>query len=297
MEPKVEFSRTRDFGEIINDSINFVKQNFKALFTPLLYISLIFILAAMATGILIQVKTIGLLGAERAGTLGAFGGTAFLAGFGINYALYLLFYFISFTVVQLVTLCFIDLYRKNGNVPPSKEEIWTACKMHFWRFTLVSLLLSIIMAIATMLCILPGIYLFPIASLVYAIVVMDGAPFDQAFTRAFTLIKDNWWKTFGALFIVWLIAYFSVGLVALPGTLMTMSGFFLGESSSLSLIGAILNVVVQSFGMLVYSLPTIALALCYFSLSEEKEGAGLMERIENLGSNTETGRDLPDEEY
>src|SRR5690606_24957472 len=89
-----------------------------------------------------------------------------------NYALYLLFYFISFTVVQLVTLCFIDLYRKNGNVPPTKEEVWIACKAHFWRFILASLLLSIIVAIATMLCILPGIYLFPIASLVYAIVVM-----------------------------------------------------------------------------------------------------------------------------
>lgn len=297
MEPKVEFSRTRDFGEIVNDSINFVKQNFKALFTPLLYISLIFILASMATGILIQVKTIGLLGAERAGTLGVFGGSAFLAGFGINYALYLLFYFISYTVVQLVTLCFIDLYKKNGNVAPSKEEVWSACKAHFWRFTLASLLLSIIVVIATMLCILPGIYLFPIASLVYVIIIIDDAPFDQAFTRAFTLIKDHWWKTFGALFIVWLIAYFSVGLVALPGTLMTMSGFLLGESSSLSLTGAILNVVIQSFGMLVYSLPTITTALCYFSLSEEKEGTGLMGRIENLGTNTDAGRDLPDEEY
>jgi len=297
MEQKVEFSRTRDFGEMINDSINFVRQNFKALFTPLLYICLIFILAAMATGILIQVKTIGLLGAERAGTLGAFGGTAFLAGFGINYVLYLLFYFLSFTIVQLVTLCFIDLYKKNGNVAPTKEEVWNACKTHFWRFTLASLLLSIIVAIGTLFCIIPGIYLFPIASLVYVMIIMDGAPFDQAFTRAFTLIKDNWWKTFGALFIVWLIAYFSVGLVALPGTLMTMSSLLLGETSSLSLTGAILNVVVQSFGMLVYSLPTITTALCYFNLREEKEGTGLMERIENLGTNTDTGRDLPDEEY
>lgn len=297
MEPKVEFSRTRDFGEIINDSINFIKQNFKALFTPLFYISLVFILASVATGILIQIKTIELLGAERAGTLGVFGGTSYLPGFGLNYALYLLFYFISYTVIQLVTLCFINLYKKHGNISPTKEEVWMACKAHFWRFTLASLLLFLIVMIATLFCVLPGVYLFPITSLVYVIVIMDDASFDQAFTRAFTLIKDHWWKTFGALFIVWLIAYFSVGLVALPGTLMTMSSLLLGESSSLSLIGAILNVVIQSFGMLVYSLPTITMALCYFSLSEEKEGTGLMERIQNLGTNTETGRDLPDEEY
>ena len=297
MEQKITFNRLRDFGEIVNDSIYFVKQNFKPLFSPLLYICLVFILAAMATGILIQVKTINLLGAEQAGTLGAFGGTAFLAGFGINYAFYLLFYFLSFTVVQLVTLCYIDLYHRNGNTAPSKEEVWAACKTHFWRFALASLLLSIIVAIGTMLCIVPGIYLFPIASLVYVIVIMDDISFDQAFSRAFTLIKDNWWKTFGALFIVWLIAYFSISLLALPGTLMTLSSLFLGESPSLSLTGAILNVIVQSFGMLLYALPTVAMALCYFSLSEEKEGTGLLERIQGFGTDAKPGANLPDEEY
>ncbi len=297
MEQKIEFSRTRDFGEIINDSINFVKQNFKTLFTPLLYICLIFILAAMATGILIQIKTIDLLGAEQAGTLGAFGGTAFLAGFGISYVFYLLFYFLSFAVVQLVTLCYIDLYRTKGNVAPTKEEVWAACKARFWRFIFISLLLSILVFIGTLFCILPGIYLFPIASLVYVIVVTDNTPFDQSFNRAFALIKDNWWKTFGALFIAWLIAYFTVGLAALPGTLMTMSSLLLGESSTFTLTGSILNVVVQSFGMLVYSLPTVTMALCYFSLREEKEGAGLMERIQNLGTGTNPHSDLPDEEY
>lgn len=297
MEPKIVFSRSRDFGELINDSINFVKQHFKPLFTPLLYICLVFVLAAMATGILIQVRTISLLGAERAGTLGAFGGTAFLAGFGINYIFYLLFYFLAFTVVQLVTLCYIDLYKRKGNIAPAKEEVWTACKAHFWRFTLVSLLLSIILIIATMFCLVPGLYLFPIVSLVYVIVVMDDTSFDQAFSYAFTLIKDNWWKTFGALFIVWLITYFSISLLTLPGTLMTMSSLFLGDSPSFSLTGAVLNVIVQSFGMLLYALPTVTAALCYFSLREEKEGTGLLERIEALGTVNKTDTDLPGEEY
>lgn len=297
MESKVEFSRTRDFGEIINDSIHFVKQNFKALFTPLLYINLVFILASAATGIMMQVKSFRMLGTEHTSVLDTFDSSAFLAGFGINYVLYFLFYFLSFTVVQLVTLCFIDLYKKNGNVAPSKEDVWLACKTHFWRFTLASFLLSILVAFATLFCLLPGIYLFPIASLVYPMIIVDEAPFDQALSRAFTLIKDNWWKIFGALFIIWLIAYFTIGLAALPGTLMTMSGIFLGQSTSLSLTGAVLNVVIQSFGMLLYALPTITVALCYFSLSEQKEGTGLMSRIENLGNQNDAGNDLPDEEY
>lgn len=235
------------------------------------------------------------MGATQSGTFDTFSGVNFFAGFGISYVFYLLFYFLSFTIVQLVTLCYINLYRTNGNVAPTKEAVWEACKQHFWSFILVSLLLSVIVSIGFVFCLIPGIYLFPIASLVYPIVIMDESPFDQAFSRAFNLIKDNWWKTFGALFVVWIIAYFTVSLFALPGTLMTLSGFFLGETPSISLTGAIINVVVQSFGMILYALPTVTAALCYFSLSEEKEGTGLFQRIEDLGTKTDDG--LPKEEY
>ena len=297
MKKKVEFSRIRDFGEIINDSIHFIKQNFRALFTPLLYIGSVFILASMITGVLIQVRTVDLLGASQSGAFGAWSSSSFLAGFGINYTLYLLFYFFSFTIVQLVTLSFINLYKKNGNIAPTTEEVWVACKAIFWRFTLASFLISIIVTFGTLFCLIPGIYLFPITSLVYAIIVMDDAPFDQAFTRAFSLIKDHWWKTFGALFITWLIAYCSISLVALPGTMMTMSGFLFGESTTLALTGSILSVVIQSFGILLYALPAITVALCYFSLTELKEGTGLMARIENIGTQNHTGSNLPDEEY
>lgn len=298
MEQPTQFNRIRDFGELINDSIGFVKQNFKPLFTPLLYICLFFILASIATGILVQIKAISLYGTAHSGMFtGLEDGTDFAAIFGINYFLYLLFYFLSFTVVQLVTLCYIYLYKTGGQIVPTKEAVWDLFKSHAARFLFISLLLFILQMIAFALCILPGIYFFPIASLIYVMVIMDDASFDQAFNRAFTLIKDNWWKTFGALFIVWLMAYMTVGLVALPGTILTMSGIFLGESPGLSLAGATISVIIQSFGMLVYALPTITAALCYYSLSEEKEGTGLMDRIENLGSQKPAEGHHPDEAY
>lgn len=298
MEQPIQFNRVRDFGQLVNDSIGFVKQHFKPLFTPLVYIGLFFILAAIATGMLVQIKAIDLYGTAHSGMFtGLNDGTDITAIFGINYALYFLFYFLSFTVVQLVTLCYIHLYKTEGQVAPTKEAVWELFKSHALRFLFVSLLLFVLQMIALAFCILPGIYFFPIASLIYVMVVMDDASFEQAFNRAFSLIKDNWWKTFGALSIVWLMAYMTVGLVALPGTILTMSGFFLGESPGLSLAGATISVIVQSFGMLIYALPTITAVLCYYSLSEEKEGTGLMDRIEKLGSGNPDKGHHPDEAY
>ncbi len=298
MEKKVVLGRTRDFSELINDSIGFVKQNFKALFTPLLYICLFFILASIMTGIYMQIRIVNTFGLTRS-TL--FGGASedLLMGnvFGVDYLLNILFYFLTYTVMQLVTLCYISLYKTNGDIAPSKEEVWALFKVHFPRFTFISFVLLILQGIAFVLCIVPGIYFFPIASLIYVIVIMDDAGFGQAFDRAFTLIKDNWWKTFGALFIVFLISYFCVSIFALPGTIMTMGGMFFGDSPSLTLAGAILNVIVQSFGMLLYTVPTITAALCYFDLTEEKEGTSLMERINSLGTTSATDTNHPDEEY
>ncbi len=298
MEQKITFSRIRDFGEIINDSIGFVKQNFKALFTPLLYICSFFILASIATGILLQIRIADTIGLASGGVFTGLGGnTPFDTIFGIEYLLYILFYFMAYTVVQLVTLSYIALYHSNGNSAPTKEAVWALFKTNIFRFTLISVLLVVLQFIAFALCILPGIYFFPVANLIYAMVIMDDAGFEQAFNRAFVLIKDNWWKTFGALFIVCLITYFTVSMFALPGTIMTMGGMFFGESPTLMLSGAVLNVIIQSFGILLYTLPTITAAICYFSLSEEKEGTSLIERISTFGTKSEPDADHPNEEY
>jgi hypothetical protein len=49
--------------------------------------------------------------------------------------------------------------------------------------------------------------------------------------------------------------------------------------------------------MLTYTLPNTAIALCYFKLSEEKEGLGLLGRMENFGKTTDDNAGLPSEEY
>jgi len=61
-------------------------------------------------------------------------------------------------------------------------------------------------------------------------------------------------------------------------------------------IATILTSVLGHVALVLYILPVITIALCYFSLNEQKEGTGLMARINQIGEN-KADNNLPAEEY
>lgn len=298
MSDRIEFSKVRDFGQVINDSIGFVKDNFKPLMRPVLYIGLALIIVSIASSIFVQFRTLDSLSMIRMGTFDdALFAENYTSSLWLNYLLTLISTFLAHTVVQLTTFSYIYLYIAGGNKAPTQEEVWAYFKAHIGRFTLISLILFVILVILTAMCVVPGLYFFPVISLVYAAVIFEQTSVGDGFNRAFALIKDNWWKTFGVLFVVWLITSMSIGFFALPGTILTFMGTIFGESNTMALTGAVITVVVQSFGIILYAVPSVAGALCFYSLKEEKEGTSIAARIEAFGTES-TGRvDRSDEEY
>src|SRR6201996_2728480 len=59
MTTNIELAKPRDFGEIINDTFLFVRQNFKPLMKYFFIFCGFFVLAAMATSIMTEMKLIG----------------------------------------------------------------------------------------------------------------------------------------------------------------------------------------------------------------------------------------------
>lgn len=296
---KIELAREREFGEIISDSIHFIKHHFKPMFGPLFYICLAFIVLTIATGISYQIQMINLYGLERGASMGGFDAEILSSPSDMlgGMAVYLLFYLLAYTSLILGALCYIKLYYEGGYQTPTKEAVWAAFKARFFRFLLISLVLGVVQMIGFVLCLLPGFYLFPILSLVMVMVVLDDAGLSDAFSRATSLIKDHWWATFGALFIILIIISISSYLFALPGQLLMLAGIFAGESYGLVLTGSIINMVIQSLAIFLYVLFVVASALCYFSLREKKEGVGLMGRINAFDENPSPNAPHPDEDY
>lgn len=89
-----------------------------------------------------------------------------------------------------------------------------------------------------------------------------------------------------------------MGILGLPGALLNIFALFLEDSPNLVLAGSIFSSILTGMSQIMYILPAIVSALWYYSLSEEKDGQGLLERIENFGSSeSKDPNDWPEEEY
>jgi hypothetical protein len=126
--------------------------------------------------------------------------------------------------------------------------------------------------------------------------VMENTSFSYAFNKCFQLIRSNWWLVFGVIIVtaiiiivIWFGANITFSLI--PVT----TKFFSQKAFRFPLV--IFFSILKELLMLAFTVPSIAVALCYFKLSEEKDGIGLLGRIENFGKTTNPGYDLPTEQY
>lgn len=284
----LELGKVRDFGELIGDSIVFLKQNFKPLFKALFTICGLFIVAsAIATGILQK----DMFSPQQvANPFGRFFGSEFLMS--------MVFSSISYILVGLVTFCYMSLYKEKGNQPATVEEVWSYVQYYFLRFLGGSLVVWICTIVGFVLCFIPGFYLLPIASIMLAAIIFENAGIGYVFDRAFKLIKNEWWTVFGALMVVGIIVYAAMAVVIFPLTFvggiisaMTDSG---DANKFMPLV--ILISVLSNIGYFLMTLSYIATALAYFSLVEKKEGTSLLSKVDSIGTKQHSD-DLPEEEY
>ncbi|GAB2974789.1 hypothetical protein GCM10027049_06420 [Mucilaginibacter puniceus] len=292
MEPKVEFAKVRDFGEIISDSFLFVRENFKSLISAFFTFCGIFLLAAAVLGILNQFKMADVYRDPQMAS------NAVAKIFSVEYFLALLFSMLSITAIMVTTLTYITLYREKGNIAPTNEEIWGYFKYYYLKIFGSTLINIVIAFIGFIFCVIPGIYLYPILGLIFPIMMVENTSYGYAFSKSFKLIKNNWWLVFGSLFIMGLIVSIAMGIAVAPFSVTSFIDTLVNPQKGLQISKpmAVAAVIVGQICHALYVLPFVTLALCYFSVSEGKEGAGLLNRINQLGNN-DADNNLPAEEY
>jgi len=298
MNKKIELRKVRDFGEVINDTFVFIAQNWKQLLKAYAVICGFFVIASLAVSVLNQLKAADYLNSiniadqpfsTRYSKFGYYGWTTVIAA---------IFAIIAYTAIPVTTLAYIAVYREKGDQPAEVEEVWSYFKFYFVRTTLSWLLLGIGLVIGFVMCIIPGVYLWPAFSLVVPIMVFENTTLGYAFSRSFELIKGNYWPTLGVVVIAAIIVYVAMLVFVLPLSILNVSTVLVG-GHKFNTTYLILTSVMQHICQAFYMMPTIAIAICYFSLTEQKDNTGLLDRINSLGSNDEldqpNDQQLPEE--
>jgi len=286
MENKVELRKVRDFGELVSDSFLFTKQNLKPLLRVFFTICGFFLVAAAIASVFYHLRLFNTPGNE----------SIFKAKqvYGVEYFVNLIFSCLSYFAVALTTFSYVNVYLEKGKQVPTMEEVWGHFKYYFWRFLGSQIVLSVLFFVGFILCFIPGIYLFPIMSLVTAALIFENAGLGYAFDRGFKLIKENWWTTFGALFVTMFATYLLMAAIEFPVGILSGAGLFLDIKVSMPV--TILIVVLQALCQVFSIVPYVTASLCYFSLVEKKEGASLLDKIDSIGKGGSTDG-LSEEQY
>ncbi|WP_457654449.1 hypothetical protein [Rhodocaloribacter sp.] len=309
-EPPIDFRRKRDFGEVLNVTFRFIRQNLAPLSKSLLFFVAPFLVVAMLFNVAVQVQVFS------GGFLSGEGGTPpDFSGLLLNYAGITFFSLIAGTMAWAVILGFMRLYDAHGPGGHPVQAVWEEARGLSFRmlgtvafflmivsvfYIFFAFFISIGVAVfAQAGAVVAGLFTFAavvgfVAGLVYVVTILALLFPMRAFERigliegagrSLRLVRGYWWQTFGVIFLAWFLSSVLGGIFSMPSVVLS----FLQGMNTLEGGGTALRVLLVVFGVLgglasslLYSIPMLATAFQYFNLVERKEGVGLMARIERL---------------
>ncbi|MEO8232210.1 MAG: hypothetical protein ABI638_07995 [Ignavibacteriota bacterium] len=277
MNPKkIEFQQYRDFGQVLSATFEFLRENFKPLGKALIFLVGPFILLC---GIFCGLYQKDIFSFTPTSTS--------LSQFGISFGVYVLFSFLTLMMLVNTIYSYIIIYLKSEDESMIEvDDVWNVVKKNVLKIILLSIGYTIITILAFILVIIPGIYVSITLMMIYIVAINEDKGFFDAMSRCFYLIKNKWWFTFGLLIVLSLIQGFMSFLFQIPQYIamffVAFNSFDGSGMNSTTEIIFIVTTIISSFSFLFYSISFVGIAFHYFSLVEQKEAKGLLNKIESI---------------
>lgn len=282
-EPKIKYYQQRSFGEKINVTFDFLRENFKPLSKILLILEGPIVLVLAFLGAINQQNMIeGLSSGPQ--NIPDFS-NAFGTSYFLSLALTVVFIFSFFAII----LRYMKLYETTSPDQITYKDILPKLFSDSGMIFGGSILYMISMFLGFMIFFFPGIYIAVAFSMAFTIIVFEGEDALGALSRSSKLIKGKWWSTFGLLFVMYLLQMIVVVMFYLPTYAVMFLQIFKQQDEIMSLEEPdVLTTIMQSVFMVIayvgmffsYSLSAFAISFQYFNLKEKHESYGLMQEID-----------------
>jgi hypothetical protein len=313
---KIELRKARDFGALFNDSVAFLRINFKSFFGILLFLAGPFVIL---TGLLMgYLQFITEKITESNVLSGNYRNTNMFLGSSITTTLLFVLIFLLTTLVTNASIAlYFTLYdkAKPEELPMQRSSISTLLAAACWRLFYNLLLFSIIMAVVALAfmglfyllfsvpglniiliftLVIVGFILFPplayIITVANFIVIRDEILITEAISKAFKYMRGNFWKTW--LFIFCTLVSLSM-LYLLFNMPYLIQGFISGftrrapGANSFAANHSLVFIIFSALSMLGRMIIISPILTCFcvfnfYSQEESHEGTSLMNRIDTF---------------
>ena len=293
----IEFKRERDLGAIINDTFQFIRENWRDYFIAVYKIVGPVLLIGAAILVFAMVSYSGSIQSMMGGNLGQSDpSTVFDGVFGMfGWLLVMMVVFgLVYVLLAEVSLFYIKSYIKNNGVV-NFQEVKENTYKHIWKFIGLGLLSLLMLIAGYILCFVPAFYIGIVLSLAMPIMVFENKSIGETISHCFTLIKSEWWNTFGVVLVIALLVSILGLIFSVPALIyqFVSMGISMGTEDPTAMleiledpIYLVLNLVSYIGKFLFYSITLISSAFIYFDLNEQKNFTGTFEKIDSLGNDT-----------
>ena len=288
---KIDLYQKRDFGEKINATFAFLRQNFVPLGRCLLFIAgPLLMIVGIISGLLPTMLT-----SDETG----FG---FLSGGAINWILSL----IAGTLVIAVVHIYLDCYIEQPITQPIEvAKVWEGVKNVFLKMLIAVIAVIMVVSLGFFFFIIPFFIFIAALSPIFIVMTREKVSFGDAFSRCFKLVSGNYLSTLLLLFVVFILQFILGAIIGIPAMLIIgFDAFFTASGEGLledqSLLERLLYIIAQVINTLgnqfLSTITLVAIAFQYGNLIEKKEATGLMQDIDALGDPSRSQADR-DETY
>lgn len=279
----IELRQQRDFSAVISTGFQFIRQNWKTLYRPLVFICLpIYLIASVLFGTFFRTIMGGAVG--MAGSPGAI-----FSGIGSMFLGYVLMA-ISMLLLYTMVYEYMRFYMLNKGLAPSMGELWKETVKQLPSYFVIGLLAGIISGFGLILLFVGAVWLAVVFSMAFPLRAFERAEVGDCIGRSFKLIKGRWWMTFGLVLVLAMLISFLAYVIYLPFLMLTGFGAMSGmqdPGDTGSRMGWIMTLLMMLMGVVnVLLLPflQVPLGLHALSLIEEKEGRGLLQRVDEMSA-------------
>ena len=290
IEP-VQLRQVRDLGQIITSTFQFLKQNWKPLFRA---IGTIVVPLALIAGFFMGKSVGDLQGLVYSGTLSG-DPYAMLGKISGNMLPMLGGYVLLFASVMLLIAMvheYIRLYDLGQHHGVTTGQLWSLATGQLGSYIGAGILSGLLVLVGAMLCILPALYPLTVLSLVLIVHAIERKGATGSMSRSNELVQGRFWDTLGLVIVIGLVNAVISYAIMLPLTIvgafmgfngiMAMAEGDAGAMDGYSVFISAQMAIQMAVTVLTYPIVYVGLSLKYFSLVEEKEGAGLRQKVEGF---------------
>ena len=278
---QLNFRKFRDFGDLLGDTFNFIKFEYKSFLRILMIYAGPFILFTAIASAWFQSGIFSMMSMMVDNDP-----AEILSEFGLKLIVYMLAAVVSNTMLICVVYSYIQLYIERGKDGFVQEDVWYLVGKKFFQVLGAMVLMGLIIGVGVMLCIIPGIYFAVSFCLVLAVLFFENQSVGNALGRSMSIIRNDFWIGLGLGVVINILVGVISYVFVLPSVVFSMVvsiNTLKGNSSDGVNIVYMILVAFGTFGASFLSaIPHITFSLFYHSQIEKTESPGLINKIESI---------------